>query len=210
MDLEELAQKPTVMDDTTRRVGRVYAEAFYSAAAANRQEAEILEELEALEGVLQKEPRFHSYIAGQGTGRDRRKAFLRAFEGRASALLVKFLFVLNEHDRLDALGAVIDAYRTMYEQRSGRVRVAVQSAVPLDEQQQDHLRQKLRTALGAEPVLHMRTDPELLGGLVVQADGWLYDSSVRSRLRDLRKQISEKGSYEIQSRRDRFSSSTGN
>jgi F-type H+-transporting ATPase subunit delta len=210
MDLQELAQTPTVLDDTSRRVGRVYAEALYSAAADSRQEAEILEELQALETILRQEPRFRSYIAGQGTGRDRRKGLLKVFEGRANDLLVKFLFVLNEHDRLDALSAVIDAYRTIYEQRSGRVRVAVHSAVPLDEQQQDHLRQRLRSALNAEPVLHLRTDPELLGGLVIQANGWLYDSSVRSRLRDLRKQISEKGSYEIQSRRDRFSSPTGN
>jgi F0F1-type ATP synthase delta subunit len=79
----------------------------------------------------------------------------------------------------------------------------------MNERQLEHLRQQLRSALGAEPVVHMQTDPELLGGLVVQADGWLYDSSVRSRLRDLRKQISEKGSYEIQSRRDRFSSANG-
>lgn len=209
MDLQE-AQTSTVMDDTSRRVGRVYAEALYSAAAESRQEAEVLEELQALEVVLRKEPRFRSFIAGQGTGRDRRKGFLKVFEGRANDLLVKFLFVLNEHDRLDALGAVIEAYRTIYEQRNGRVRVAVQSAVPLDEQAQDQLRQKLRSVLNAEPVLHLRTDPELLGGLVIQANGWLYDSSVRSRLRDLRKQISEKGSYEIQSRRDRFSSPSGN
>jgi F-type H+-transporting ATPase subunit delta len=210
MELQELAQASTVMDDTSRRVGRVYAEALYSAAVESRQEAEILEELQALEVLLRTEPRFRSFIAGQGTGRDRRKTFLKAFDGRANDLLVKFLFVLNEHDRLDALDAVIDAYRTIYEQRNGRVRVTVQTAVPLDEQQQDNLKQKLRSVLNAEPVIHLRADPELLGGLVIQANGWLFDSSVRSRLRDLRKQISQKGSYEIQSRRDRFSSPSGN
>src|SRR5580704_6680712 len=123
MELQELAKTQTVLDDTTRRVGRVYAEALYSAVAGDHQEAAILEELDALERVLREEPRFRAYIAGQGTGRDRRKAFLKAFEGRASTVLVNFLYVLNEHDRLDALGAAIAAYRELYEQKSGRVRV---------------------------------------------------------------------------------------
>ena len=49
-------------------------------------------------------------------------------------------------------------------------------------------------------------EPELLGGLVVQVDDWVYDASVRTRLDILRKQLVERSSHAIQSGRDRFSS----
>ena len=199
------------MDDITRSVARVYAESLYRVAAGQKQEAEILAELEALQGMLmQADPRVRHYVTSSSLGRDRRKAVFSAFEGRASDILVNFLYVLNEHDRLDALMAVIIAYQDLYDQKAGRMRVAVRSAVALSDQQMERLREQLRTAFGREPIVHSEVDPELLGGLVVEVDGWLYDNSVRNRLRTLRNQISEKGSYEIQSGRDRFSSAAGN
>jgi F-type H+-transporting ATPase subunit delta len=210
VDLQELARHETVLDDTARRVARVYAEALYSAAAEHKQEAEILAELNELQAALRKDPRLEAFVAGRGLSRERRHAILRAFEGRASEVFVNFLYVLNEHDRTDALEAVIAAYQDLFDQRTGRMRVSVQSAIPLDEQHMERLRENLRKSFGKEPVLSTRVNPDLLGGLVVQADGWLYDSSVRSRLENLRQQISVKGSYEIQSGRDRFSSATGN
>ena len=50
----------------------------------------------------------------------------------------------------------------------------------------------------------------LIGGLVVQVGDWLYDASVKARLDQLRNQILERSSHEIQSGRDRFSSDDGN
>jgi F-type H+-transporting ATPase subunit delta len=209
-DIKELARHQTVLDDTERRVARVYAEALYNAAAQQNQEGEILEELNALEVALfQGDPRMQAYVTSTALGRDRRKAFLKAFEGRASDLLVNFLYVLNQHDRLDVLRGAIIAYQDLYDQRKGRMRVLVRSAVPLEESQAERLRQELRAAFHREPVLHPQVDPELLGGLVVQVDDWLYDASIRTRLRQLRNQISEKSSHEIQSGRDRFSSADG-
>jgi F-type H+-transporting ATPase subunit delta len=209
-DIQELARHQTVMDDTERRVARVYAEALYEAAAQKHQEGEILEELNALQGLLVgADPRMGAFIGSTALGRERRKALLKTFEGRANDLLVNFLYVLNEHDRLDALRGAILAYQDLYDQRTGRMRVLVWSAVPLDKDQEERLQRQLREQFQREPVLHTQVDPELLGGLVVQVDDWLYDASVRTRLRQLRNQILERSSHAIQSGRDRFSTDQG-
>ncbi len=210
MDLKELARHETVMDDVSRRVARVYAESLYEAATQKQQEKEMLDELTALQAVLVNDPHLKAALTGAGLGRDRRHTLLRAFDGRAGELLVNFLNDLNDHDRLDALPAVIIGYQDLFDQRHNRMRVAVRSAVELDNGQLDNLRKQLHLAFGKDALLQTAVDPELLGGLVVEVEGWLYDSSIRSRLMSLRKEISEKGSYEIQSGRDRFSSATGN
>ena len=50
-----------------------------------------------------------------------------------------------------------------------------------------------------------RSDPELLGGLVVRVGDWQFDGTVRGRLNQLKNQLLERSSHEIQGRRDRFS-----
>lgn len=196
----------TILDDSTRHIARVYAEALLNAAQRRQQDAAVLEDLEALVGqVFARDPAFEQFLASAAIGRDRKAAILRrAFEGHSDELLVNFLLVLNERDRLDLLRAVVVAYRALYDRRAGRMHVQVASAVPLAADQEERLRQELRAKFNREPVLHTRVDPDLLGGLLVRVGDFVYDGSVRARLETIRNQLIERSSYEIQSGRNRI------
>jgi F-type H+-transporting ATPase subunit delta len=204
----EQPRHETALDDATRHVARVYAEALLNAAAKAGRDADMLQELDALVGeVFTRDPNVEEFLASAAIDRNRKAAVLRgAFDGRADELLVNFLQVLNEHDRLGALRAIAAVYRELYDKRSGRLNVRVASAVPLSDEQQERLRRYLREQFQREPVLHVRLDPDLLGGLVVQAGDWVWDASVRTRLDEIRDQIIERSSHALQSGRDRFSS----
>jgi F-type H+-transporting ATPase subunit delta len=206
-DITEQARPATVLDDDARRVGRIYAEALYGAAEKQGQAAEVLDELETLVGeVFNRVPHLEEFLASAAVGRERKAEVLRqTFQGRASDVLTRFLFVLNNHDRLGVLRAVAQTYREMHDRKTGRVRVRVESVVPLSDDQQERLKKKLREALQREPILEPRIDPELLGGLVVRVEDWVYDASVRSRLDNIQKELIERSSHEIQSGRNRFS-----
>ena len=73
-------------------------------------------------------------------------------------------------------------------------RVVVKSAIALSDDQLAGLKKTLAESLNKEPVLNLRVDPELLGGLVVQVGDKVYDTSVRSRLEALRNQLMSRGS----------------
>jgi F-type H+-transporting ATPase subunit delta len=205
---EEAVRHQTVLDSTGQRVAKVYAEALLRSAGQRGQGAELRDELQALVGnVFRREPALEVFLTNPAVGRDRKTALLKqAFEGRCSELLFDFLNVLNAHDRLDVLRGVADAYRDLVDRSENRMQVRVRSAVPLADDQRDRLTGELRETFGKEPVLHASVEPELLGGLVVQVDDWVYDASVRTRLDILRKQLVERSSHAIQSGRDRFSS----
>ena len=70
----------------------------------------------------------------------------------------------------------------------------VRSAIALSAEQQAGLKQTLSESLRKDPVLNLRVEPELLGGLIVQVGDKVYDTSVRSRLEALRNQLSSRGS----------------
>jgi F-type H+-transporting ATPase subunit delta len=208
MAAHEQVRHETVLDDSTRQVARAYAEALYNAADKRHLAAEVLGELDALvDEVFRRHPGLELFLASPAVGRKRKEEALRqAFAGRADEVFVNFLLVLNRHDRLGLLRAVAGAYRDLHDRRTNRMHVRVDSAVPLGDDEQERLRQELRETFRREPVLHPRVDPDLLGGLVVRIEDWLYDASVRSRLEYIRDQLIERSSHEIQQRRDRFSS----
>jgi F-type H+-transporting ATPase subunit delta len=194
-------------DVGAQRVARVYAEALLNAAEKHNEVEAVFDQLDSLTtDLFRADPKFAEFLASGAVGRDPKAAVLRSvFENRASKLFFNFLMVLNKHERLDLLLPIRDAYMALRDERARRVRVQVRSAVPLAGDQIDRLKQELHETFHQEPVLETRTDPDLLGGMVVQVGDWVYDASVRTQLENLRNQIIARSSYEIQSGRNRFS-----
>ena len=192
------------------RLARTYAESLMNVADKRDMVESIGEELQSLiSDLFQADSRIEAYLSTPSIKRSRKGPFLReAFGGKASDLMLDFLLVLNKHDRLDLLRSIAYQYRELHDLRAKRVRVLVRSAVPLDESQQRELKQTFEQFLKLEPVLELRVDPDLLGGMVVQVGDEVFDISVRTRIETIRNQLLARSSYEIQTGRDRFSSAT--
>ena len=195
-------------DVGAQRVAQTYAEALLNAAQKQNQVRETLDDFDALVGhVFYGHPDLEKFLSSMAVGREAKDKVLRSsLAGRATDLLTNFLLVVNEHDRLGLLRSILAAYREEYERRTEQMRVHVRSAVPLPDDQRERLVSELRAAYNREPVLEMKVDPALLGGLEVRVGDHLFDGSVRTRIDTLRKQLIERSSHEIQSGRDRFSS----
>ncbi|MCI0680870.1 MAG: ATP synthase F1 subunit delta [Gemmataceae bacterium] len=215
MDIDQqpdIVAKPVTADVGAQQVAGVYAEALLNAAEKRGQVDEVYAELrELVEKVAGADPQLAAFFMSGTIGRDRRGAALRsAFEGRCSELLFNFLLVLNDHERLELIRPIRAMYRRLRDQRARRMRVQVYTAAPLADDQRRRLEQEVRDALHLEPVLETHVETDLIGGLIVRVNDWVYDGSIRTRLETIRKQLIERSSHEIQSRRDRFSSADGN
>lgn len=201
-----------VADVSAQRVARVYAEALLQAADKEGQADAVFEELDSLvRDVFANQPQFETLLSSAAAGRKARAEILKTvFADRASKLFYNFLLVLNDQDRLDLLRAILAAYRELNDQRSARIRVQVESAVPLPDDQKAHLQERIRETFHLEPIVQSKVNAGLLGGLRVRVGDWLYDASVRTRLEKIRNQIIAGSSHEIQSQRDRFGLAEGN
>lgn len=192
------AKHETVLDagTTQSRLARVYAESLLSAALKDSPEAAdaVNDELTAFVQSAGANPEIGSFLASPVVGKKVRSAALAsALEGRASPLLRGLVGVLAQNNRLGLLRGVAAAYRAISDERSGRVRVKVTAAQPLADDQRAKLTANLKDLLKQEPVLDVRVDPDLLGGLVVQVGDSVIDTSVRTRLQSLRTLLLEKG-----------------
>jgi F-type H+-transporting ATPase subunit delta len=53
----------------------------------------------------------------------------------------------------------------------------------------DRLRDRLQRISGKQIVLQQETDPSLIGGVVVEFEGKVYDGSVRTQLENMKQRI---------------------
>ncbi|MFT3879106.1 MAG: ATP synthase F1 subunit delta [Gemmatales bacterium] len=192
------------VDVSAERVARVYAESLFNAAGSEAEAVgEELHELvfEAFRKLPDLFAFFSSGTIANGTKRD---LIEKNFQGKASDTLINFLQILNNHERLELLPAIAGGYRELIDEKNKRVPAIVTSAVALDDSQRAALKKQLNELFHVEPMLEERIDPELLGGLIVRVGDWQFDGTVKARLNQLKNQLLERSSHEIQGGRDRF------
>jgi F-type H+-transporting ATPase subunit delta len=103
----------------------------------------------------------------------------------------RFVLVVVRNHRLFALPGMIESYLAELARRRGEITAEVTSARSLSDAQQSALLETLRSAVGSKVQLDLKTDPALIGGLIVKVGSRMIDSSLRSKLQRL--QLAMKG-----------------
>jgi F-type H+-transporting ATPase subunit delta len=107
-----------------------------------------------------------------------------------SQLLANFLGVLAEHGRLRSLAAIAVEYARLEDRQLGRVRARIRSARPLSEESRRRILEVFRRRTGKEVLAETEVDPDLLGGVIVEIGGRVFDGSLRVRLERLQQSLS--------------------
>ncbi|QDU63226.1 ATP synthase subunit delta, sodium ion specific [Planctomycetes bacterium Pan216] len=182
------------------QLAKVYAKAVWELAVKDGIAQDFHEEFQSLvHDVLDKHPNLDIFFQTTSISRQRRWELVeKVFAEQASPLLLNFLRTLNENDRLGIVRAILIRLEELWNESQGRVPVEVRSAVPLDDDQEQELRQMVQAKFGFEPDLKVEVDPELLGGLVFRVGDTVYDRSVRTNMKELRERILTRHAHEIQ------------
>jgi F-type H+-transporting ATPase subunit delta len=166
-------------------VARRYAEAYFDLAReAGRIDAwrdDLARAVEMLENPTVAEalrnPRVHI--------RDRVRLMMDLLDGlqQPTRNLVRLLV---ERGRAGVLPTVLSRYQALADAASGLTRVEVVAAVPVDEALERRIAEVLGERLGGRVRTTVRQDPDILGGLVVRIGDRVIDTSLRTRLQQLR------------------------
>jgi F-type H+-transporting ATPase subunit delta len=108
-------------------------------------------------------------------------------------LTQNFIGVVISNCRIFALQDMIRAYGQILAQSRGEISADVTSAHPLADPQVAALKEALNAAMGRDVQIETRVDKELLGGLVVKVGSRMIDSSLRTKLNNLKFAMKEAG-----------------
>jgi len=165
-----------------------YAAALFELAKDQRQLDQVERDLTGLAQMLDASGDLRRLVLSPVISTDdQAKAFNAILAKVGVAGLVRnFVNLIVRNRRLFALRDMIKAFRALLARERGEVSADVTSAHPLTAEQMQALADTLRISIGKHVRIETRVDPNLLGGLVVKVGSRMIDSSLRTKLNNLK------------------------
>ena len=122
---------------------------------------------------------------------DERKAVLDDVLGKLDlhSHAANFLRLCLEKGRFRSVPAIIASYTVAADALAGRVRAVVTTAEPMTKTLEKQVQASLAKATGKTILIDAKVDPLLIGGVVAEVEGRIFDASLRTRLVNLRQSL---------------------
>lgn len=178
---------------TTSSVSRRYARALLSVGEEDGHWDAYAGELDRVASAYLASQDLRDLWLNPSHGRETRLKAVDALAGglSLSAPVANTVRLLVERNRTPELEFIARSYRDLADEKSGRARAVVSSAVSLSAEVAERMGASLAQITGRKIVLETKVDPTLLGGVVTQVGSTLFDGSLRTQLERLRTQLRE-------------------
>jgi F-type H+-transporting ATPase subunit delta len=170
----------------TRVVAERYAKALLEVAVDKKTDpGRIAEELEGFQSLLERERALRTALEAPTLPGTKRVKILDSLlaSAKVSPETQNLLRLLARNERIPLVPFVAESFRKLVLEHEGIQPGEVVSAHPLSSDQKKRLAGQLGQALGKKMELSYRTDPEILGGVVVRVGNRIFDASVTTQLR---------------------------
>jgi len=169
-------------------LGGRYATALFELSDEEKQLDQVAKDLNAIGAMLKESEDLRRLIRSPVISRENQQKAMQALLDKVSIgqLTRKFIGVTIDNRRLFALTAMIKEYLALLAQARGEANAEVVSAKPLSDAQLDAIMDTLKQAVGSKVSLDARVDKTLLGGLIVKIGSRMVDTSLKTRLAQLR------------------------
>ena len=97
-----------------------------------------------------------------------------------------FLKVLSKNKRFQKTVDIISQFKNINAQKRGDVLADITSAEKLSNEQQDNIKEQLRTILGDKLSLSYKVDEQIIGGLIIKVGSKMIDTSLSNKINKLK------------------------
>ncbi len=165
-----------------------YAAALFELAKEQGHLAQVETDLKTFQAMLDESEDLRRLVRSPVISADEQAKALSALLGKAgiSALSTNFFQLIARNRRLFAVADMLKDFRALLAAERGEVGADIASAHPLTPDQMTALKDALRAQVGKDVQVNARVDPNLLGGLIVKLGSRMIDSSLRTKLNNLK------------------------
>lgn len=179
---------------TSGMAGR-YATALFELAQEANQLEQVETDLNSFQGMLDECDDLMRLVRSPVFSADEQLKAVEAVSDRAaiSGIAANFFKLVTQNRRLFAAPDMLAAFRALLAKHRGEVTADVTSALALSDEQLNSLRKTLKGSIGQDVQVNTHIDPTLLGGLIVKVGSRMIDSSLRTKLNNLKVAMKEVG-----------------
>ena len=160
-------------------VAKTYGEALFELAMEKQNPEAFLEEAQGILQVLEENPEFDKLMKHPKISKlEKEEVVESVFEGRVSREMTGFLKLIVNKERYHEVKNIIRYFAERLQEERGIGVAYVTTAVDLSDAQKEAVKNKLLAATSY-----------IIGGMIIRIKDRVLDSSVRTKLEEMKKQL---------------------
>jgi len=168
---------------------RMYARAVFEAARDAGRLDVVHEQLGDFVAALAAVPELGRTLANPELDAREKSAVVEQILGGADELVRNFVLLAIEKGRAGELDEIYEELDALVAAEQGRLNVELTTAIDLSDEEAEAILRQIEQSSGRTVEATRKVDPDLIGGIVLQAGSLRVDASVKGRLETLRHQL---------------------
>ena len=172
-------------------ISKTYGEALLELATEENRAAELLEEIQSVQDILKANPQFGQLMLHPGIAKqDKLQLVDEVFKGKISDEVTGLIRIIVDNERFKEIDSVFQYFIDKEKESQGIGVAYVTTPMELGEKAKAEVLAKLLETTDFKTMeMHYVVDESLIGGMIIRIGDRVVDSSIRSRLNDLTKEL---------------------
>lgn len=172
-------------------ISKTYGGALYELAVEENKVDSFMEEIQALQQILAENRELSSLMNHPKIIKEEKLQVIKnIFAGRIDDQLLGFLSLIVTKDRYNEIDNILQYFVDEVKELKGIGVAYVTTAEALKEEQKKQIVEKLLETTKYEQMeMHYAEDESLIGGMVIRIGDRIVDSSIKTKLDELQKQL---------------------
>lgn len=174
-------------------VANTYGEALFSLAVEENRVDDFYAEVKSIREILAANPEFDTLMNHPKiTKEEKEKVISDVFSGRTSDEMTGFMKLLLRKERYGDIAGILDFFSAKVKEYKNIGVAYVTTAEALKDTQKASIQKKLLETTGCKEMeMHYSVDESLIGGVVIRIGDRVVDSSIKTKLEELKKELSD-------------------
>ena len=184
-----MSSKSTFLNSTSKS----YALALYELAKENSELNKVEDGMNGIKVLLNESSDFKEMILNPTVTKEEKNKVIIEMVNKYNfcQTLKKFLSFLTSKNRLFFLNQIIDSFSDLVSSSKGELKAKLLSSKELSKVEIEKISNELSKDFQSPIKIDYKHDPDLIGGLVIQVGSVMVDTSIKSKLRQLQKNMIE-------------------
>ena len=168
---------------------RMYARALFEAAREQDRVEVAREQLGQLADALEETPALESFLANPQLDPGAKADILDEVTTGGDPIVRNFVRLVASKGRGGQLRGIAEEFEAIVDREQGRLKVELTTAYALSDDEARGIVARIERSSGRTVEASRAVDPDLIGGMILQAGSLRVDASVRGRLDRLRREL---------------------
>ena len=167
--------------------------ALYELSKENSELDKVENEMKSLNKLLNESTDFKEMILSPTVAKEDKKnvIFVIADQNNFSEILKKFLGFVTIKNRLFFLSQIIESFLSLVSNNKGELQAKLVSSKKLSIEEQKRIQNELSKDFKFPLNIDYEYDPDLIAGLIIQVGSVMVDTSIKTKLKKLEKNMVE-------------------